>query len=569
MFSLRHPRSFDLRPSTGRLAAATLASLVLGGCGDDAPSDAATAALRAAQRADLAALAPENCAVYAVLSSVDAVQKWADDTAGAEGAGDVFDGLAMFGAAFGNLSLIDRTLPVGFALAIDQGRAAPVLLVPASDPDGFAASLTQLDPVVIGTYVALPLGGIYRPAAAVPEVCRAMPDATIAVRAEAITLTDAWKRQIDALLREGEAGFARALEQDPQLDIDGRVLAKVYFGYIRTLVDSARRVELTASGPADALQVLAKVHARLGSAMDGWDSIERPDWRGLTHGLDADLPVAAIWSMPPKVLEGLIELSDAFIAAYPEDLMEALGPLTDDYLRVYRLMSPELVMSGLSFGESGMEVSMRSRVTDTEALHAAVADLVANASLGEIGMVFDPPQPVEAGGATAVEYRMNVDIDRLAKVVGRAPADRDADRIEMRAALVAVFGEGGTATARLATRGGFGVFSLSADPAYHERALASLGQGDGQLPAVTDRAFEALEGCNPVIVQRIDIGQILGSISSIAERDPALQSKSGPHVPGDASAVVTYLFGIKSREWRAGMEVDLAGFARMISDSIR
>jgi hypothetical protein len=229
---------------------------------------------------DIASLIPADTVALARLVSIDEMLQHLVDLTNAAGK----DGTKMtaerlldrLGPIPGKRELIDRRLPAVIAVAMPRATPpSPVLLLPATDPAAYAASLPALavPPVVSGSYVAVPLGAKYEKPAAPSTALDNLPDGLFAVYADAEKLVAAFGTVIGASLTAAKLQFAKQLEQNSP-GLDGEALADLYFEGIRTVLGCAKSFRFRAGYRDGVLDLFAMLQVKPAAT---WTAgVERP-----------------------------------------------------------------------------------------------------------------------------------------------------------------------------------------------------------------------------------------------------------------------------------------------------
>ncbi|HEX6810255.1 MAG TPA: hypothetical protein VF384_01415 [Planctomycetota bacterium] len=532
---------------------------------------ASLAAVRAQQTAapdpvarahqDIASLIPADAAAVARLASIDRLLQHSADMANAAGkdatavtAERLLDRLGVPGKR----ELIDRRLPAVIALVLPRASPpSPVLVLPATDPAAYAASLPPLavPPVVSGSYVAVPLGAKYEKPAAPSAALGELPGGTFAVHADAEKLVAAYGTVIGAALSAAKPQLAKSLELGSP-GLDGEELAEVYFEGVRTVLGCAKSCRLSADYRDGRLELFAALQVKPGSAMDDWSSapLDCAASGGPPGGAGTiEMLMAADWQ---KLWPRFTPLIDRLADVYPKETGDLLRRLTAEYAPLYAQLGPFVAMDGDLFSADGMNARLRVATRDAAALRKEVDKLLGKEPFAMAGITIETPRTTETAGATITDRDLVIDFAKFAGAMNLTMTGMG--RVTSEQVLEAVFG-GSRIPLRIATKDEHGVFAFGKQ---QDAALAAL---DGTARAWSQPVQEALArvaDCNPLLVGRIDAVALMAGPARIASRlDDTLPV---PNLPAGASGDWAFSAGIRGSEWRAGMSMDVAGILKVI-----
>jgi hypothetical protein len=511
----------------------------------------------------VAALLPPDTVVYARLASLDALVASARSTVTAVG-GDAKAAsreqlLGALQGMGGDTSQIDGSRAIGVALVAPKGtRPAGVVFVPVLDGAKYAASVKAngLDATVHGDYAVLPLGGEYTKPAAPSPLADAMPDGLLAVRVDVAKAAANLGVMINSGLDVAERQLAEAVRAD-NAGLDAEAVAEMYVDFAKTLLAAGTRLELVLDETAGRGRVSGTYTAKPGSALDGWSSpaVDLTPFAGALAGTSA-LQVVTVtdWA---KLWPKLQPMMTALVDMYPPSLRQTMQKLMEVYPTVYGRLGPVMV-GGCDFAD-GIRMDVHVAPPDAKALLAEVHTLMQRPELGELGLAFVAGGAKDDGGTSVREYQLTFDPSRLAKAFGDE-ARSDAMAKQMKTVFQAMFGSDGVPL-RFAVADGRGTISVGKLPAAAANAPAPAR---GTWPAELQGTMDALSGCNPLLIERFDFAAILRGVGPLM---PESERRNLPVVPAGAKAEFVFGGGVRGPEWRALLDIDLAGFGAMIQGS--
>jgi len=317
--------------STSRIAAACLMLAATSSAIRAQETAAADPVARAHQ--DIASLIPANTVAVARLCSIDQVLQYANGlvakATGKESKLTVDRLLGQPSPIPGKRELIDQRLPIVIAVSLQRATPpAAVLLLPATDPAAYAASLVApgMEPAVAGNYVAVPLAGKYVKPAAPSPILAELPDGVFAAYADAEKLVHAFGVVLGATLTAAKVQFAQQLERNSP-GVDGDALAETYLDGVRAVLECAKSCRFSADFRGGKLELLAKLQVKPGSDMDGWSSspLDAAGAGGPPTGRDVfETVIGADWQ---KLWPRLLPLLDRVAEAYPKATADTMREL--------------------------------------------------------------------------------------------------------------------------------------------------------------------------------------------------------------------------------------------------
>jgi hypothetical protein len=182
---------------------------------------------------------------------------------------------------------------------------------------------------------------------------------------------------------------------------------------------------------------------------------------------------------------------------------------------------------------------------------------VKSPEFAKLGITFTTGTSNDSGGVSVRDYKLSFDPSRLA---GAAADDEKSKAMakEMARVFQAMFGSDGVPF-RLAMANGRGVMSIGKGGGDAAKAVAPAA---GTWPAGLQPAMAAVDGCNPMFVERIDFAAAMRGMGAFMP--PEVRGQM-PTPPADAKAEFVLGGGVRGTEWRAFLTVDLTGFGAMIT----
>ncbi|MCK5940639.1 MAG: hypothetical protein KAI24_01620, partial [Planctomycetes bacterium] len=529
-----------------------LASLALltAGCGGEPDT--------AAANRDLATLLPDNCGALVRLRSLDEVTEHVRDIADAFDSDEEVDArewLGLLGNMIGDTRLIDGDLPIALAVALK--RATPpslILIVPTTDVDAYRATLpaSPVAAATSGNYVGVPIGGHYaRPAAPQGALLASLPDAALAAHGDIEKLMEVFGAVVGLSLSTFEAQMAEAMAAQGGADFDAEGAAEAYTNLARTIASSSRTLRVGVDFVGGELSIAADLAAVPGSDLAGWSS--PPAALGnCARGFAADASVEALmvadwqklWPRYQSLLETLTEL-------YPPEFADALQQVTKAYEEVLGEIGPTIALSGSMF--DGIDMLSNLSIADPERFTTAVQRIMTNEKFQELGITFAAQPPTASDGVRVIDSRIGIDWQKLMAMSGEqanAAAQQAADEV-VRSML------GGEAL-HMTVAASDGRASWAIGQQTTARARDALAAEGGSWSAPMQAAIDRLQRCNPLLIERFDMGPVMTSAAVTV----STQTGREVDLPKDASANVLIYGGVEGDTWRVGLTFDLVGYGR-------
>src|SRR5262245_32300956 len=466
---------------------------------------------------DIASLIPADAAVVARIASIDQLLQHAIDVTKAAGEDTtkvtVERLLDKLGPIPGQHDLIDVRLPVVVAISLPRASPpAPVLLLPATDPAAFAASLPPLavPPVTAGSYVAVPLGKKYEKPAAPSTALSELPEGTFAVHADAEKVVAAFGAVIGTSLSAAKPQFAKILELNSP-GLDGEALAELYIEGIRTVLGCAKSCRFSAAYRDGMLDLFATLQVKAGSDMDGWGSapVNAAALAGPPTGnRTLEVLMAADW---PKLWPRVGTLIDRLADVCPKETGDVLRKLTADYAPLYRALGPLVALDGDVFAADAMNVTLKVSATDATALRKEVDAVLGKEAFAQVGIKVAEPRTTETAGATITDRELAIDFAKFASAFNLTLTGMGSITHEQ--FLEAAFG-GSRIPLRVATKSDRGVLVLGMQ--QDAAIMAALEGKTRPWSKPVQQALALVADCNPLFVQRIDVVAMVAAFARLA-----------------------------------------------------
>ncbi len=509
----------------------------------------------AAADAQIAKLLPDSTVAVMRIASLDQLNKHkrtiTADVGEADNGIDFVDMLAMSGVPLGDARLIDTSLPI--VVAVTSKRATPptvVAIVAATDASAYAKSLEAafITPTVDGNYVAIPVFGPYKPATAASNVLAQLRPGALSIHADLTSLTKTYKVIIDSGIELFEQQIASQMEMAAP-NTDGEVIAELYGSIARAISGAAETLDLVADYKDGMLDLDVALDAKPDSNMAGWSS-PATDLTPLARGLTGKGALEVLFQMDTtKLMPRFNQLVDSVSELYPEEFQPGMHELMAAYEPIYSQVESGMVMEGDLFGEEGIRMTTQMTPKDPEKFVGMITDLLAGDAIKKMGLIAQDPKTSVDGETKISDINIAIDTDKLMGVTGQtAPSQQPTS-----AAFKAMFANG--MAIRIAQQGDRVVMTFGKD--REATAKATLEASEGSWSPAMQSALERLEGCNPAIVERIDLARLMaGAFASMAKSGTPV-----PSVPKGSSANMLLFAGIDGNQWRGGLSIDIAGFA--------
>lgn len=509
------------------------------------------------------ALRPSDTAVYVEVASLAEVARIVREIVGRfdPNAAMMFDGEAMIGqmlGAFGgNPADVDRGRPFGLALSIpDGGEPRPTLILPVRSPQGFQRGL-QLPPGFAeprreAGYVGLAMGSSYPvDRGATPPAFR-FDAATVNARMDMAPLRAQIESGMEQMRRTGQQ-MARTL--DPST-----AAAYAYSQQLATeFMTGMDHVELAIDLADERFGIEMGVGL---SPESSWarSSVEEP----------ADLAALARFAHPTDDIVALAGWDRAFLEEVVRPFVDQLGGLPSSASPGIPHEQIAAVMSFLpSFGEQlGVFVSL-----DPGAAHLAFVGRPADADalLGMAGMALAGVDrsvlPVEVGSLQEVELE-DGRAARLTIDLGVAPAGEPPFGARVRRMLTLLFG-GDEVELRLATRDGWMIATLGADPEWRDGlfAAAAAGTDPGTPRPGLEELLRKVDGASPAAAYQADLLELQRNLMTLMaeqmELDPEEELARLEETLGSEPFDISAYGAVRGELWSSGTDFDLGRMMRM------
>lgn len=508
----------------------------------------------------LAALVPAHTVAWLRVASLEALTAPAREVAAAVGedatplSADRL--LAQLGGLAGDTQWIDLRRPFAIALCAPKATPpTPVFLVPATDPAKYAASLQGrgLTPVVDGGYVVITMGGKYGKPAAPSQLADGLPVGVLSLRVDVEKVAANLGVPIGAALTAFKAVMAGEMQR-ANSGIDGEAIADLYVDAVRAVLASTSRLDVSADYGDGRLQFLGSMMAKAGSDMDGWSSapVDLSTFEGRPSGKGSlELVMAADWA---KLWPRLEALTMALFDACPEPVRKPMRDLMAGYLQAYESAGPVLAADGDLFGEDGMHLVLHAAPPDSKVFLSTLETLMARPELEQVGAKITSVGSADVEGATARDYLMKFDVDKL---LGE-PAGNAAAQPQAAAVFQRMFGSDGLPL-RIAAKGGRAVMTVGKP---RQDVASSFAVTGGSWSAATRLALQQVADCNPLLVERLDMAALMGGMAKIMAAGAT--TRPMPELPAGSSADFVMSMGIRGSEWRFGLAFDVVGFSKMM-----
>jgi hypothetical protein len=326
----------------------------------------------------------------------------------------------------------------------------------------------------------------------------------------------------------------------------------------RALLASTSAMDLGFDYRDGRLLCAASLTAKAGSDMDGWSSapIDLSTLSGRLSGKGSiELLMAADWARLWPRMETMLA---ALYELYPAPARDAMRTLMTSYGPVYEIAGPIVAAEGDVLGDDGMHLVMQMAPRDAKSFLSAIETVMARPECAQIGARFTKVASPDADGAIVREYLLQYD---PAKMLGEQASGAQAQK-QMTAVVKAMFGGGGMPM-RFAAKDGRAVVTLGKPK---EDVASSLAGNRGGWSPLTGEALRQVGDCNPMLIERIDMGALMSGMARMMPAGAA--GKPMPKVPAGSSADFVFRAGIRDREWRFGLAIDVIGFSKMMKAAV-
>lgn len=541
-----HNRSIILSGLAG------LTLLLATSCGGGPDGNAAGTAANA----QITKLLPDSTVAVVRIASLDEMNKHnrsiTREVSGSDNSMDLRDMLAMPGM-LGDARLIDPSLPI--VLAVTSKRATPptiAAIVPTTDTVAYVASLNAGEVAIEtdGNYVAVPVFGPYKRAETAPQILAKLKSGSLTVHANLESLTQTYKVIINSGIEQFEQQMADMMEMaDP--NIDGEVIAELYGSIGRAISGSAKTLDLSANYENGMLDFDIALDALPESSMAGWSS-PAIDMASLATGMTGDGSVEALFQMNMgKMMPRLNDFMAAMAGIYPKEFETTMQELMTAYEAVYEQIESGVMMEGDLFGESGIGMTIQMMPKDPTKFVTLITELMRSDAMKKFGLAAGAPQTSKDGDTNICDLNITIDSKKMLEATSQQASGQE----QASQAIEAMFGDG--LQLRIAQRADRVVMTFGKEREVAAKRTLDASQGSWS-PAI-QTAVERLDGCNPMIIERIDMARLMaGVLASMAQ-----QGTNVPPVPKDANANVLFYGGIKGDQWRGGLSIDIAGITKI------
>lgn len=547
---------------SGRLGSVLLVGLTLtavSGCGGGQDQTAVPA--------ELSKLVPEHTAAILRFASLDSLNRHATELAASVGDTgeevDARDLLQMLpGQLLGDPRLIDSQKPI--VLAITAKRATPpgiTALVPTTDTSAYAKSLPAPPAESQGNYVAVSLFGKYEVASKPSPLLARLSPATLSMAGNVTAFAKHYKVLIDSGLELLAGQMTREMERsNPEMDAEA--VADLYLALIHTILESGDSLDLSIDYRDGQLDIATKLGALPGSDLAGWSS-PPIDPAPLARGMTGTGSIEVLFQADMEKLEPRYDaMIDTLLDVYPEETRTAMRHLMTSYKDVYGMIGSGMAMEGDVFADGGMRMTAQMMPEDPAALVAKMTAMFANDAMGTLGITSQAPQSSEDGDRKFCDFALTIDANKMLAATGQGATEPgEATEQQERTASIAKAMLGGSAIPiRTAHEQGRLVMALGGDS--KQAASDALAATTGSWSPAVQSALRQVEGCNPLVVERIDYAAMMSGVARLMKQ--ASPDMPALNIPTDSSANIVVFGGIQGDEWLAGASVDIAGLGRMI-----
>tara|TARA_R110002094_G_scaffold45509_2_gene57431 strand:- start:1419 stop:3083 length:1665 start_codon:yes stop_codon:yes gene_type:complete len=507
----------------------------------------------AAANAQIAKLLPESTVAVVRIASLDELNKHkrtiTEEMGETDDGLDFRDLLAMSGMP-GDARLIDPSLPI--VLAVTSKRATPptiAVVVPTTDTAAFAESLKamQITATIDGNYVVVPVFGTYKRAETAPQILSNLKPGALSMHANLEPLTSTYKMAINSGIEMFEKQITDMMEMaDP--NIDGEVIAELYGSIGRAMSESAKTLDVSVGYKDGMLDLDVALDVLPGSAMAGWSS-PATDLQPLAAGMTGKGALEVLFQMDTrKMMPRFNDLLDAVADIYPPEFQTTMKDLMATYEAIYEQIDSGMIIEGDLFGDEGLRMTAQMTPKDPAKYVTLITDLVHRDSMKQLGLTADVPKTSTDGDTNICDLNIAIDSKKMLAVTGQQSPQQE----QTSQAFQAMFADG--LHIRIAQRDKRVVMTFG--EGREAAATATLDADQGTWSPAIQTAVDRLEGCNPMVVERIDMARLMaGVFASMAQAGTNV-----PAVPEDASANMIFYGGIRGDQWRGGLSIDVAGF---------
>ncbi len=574
-----------------RLAAlGIVTALVLCGCGDKGgkgaggSEGAATTGVPGGKPArvaavvadDLGRLVPADAVGVVYVPSLDALEaKWKtivgavdSDAASEVSVGKMLENLA--GPAAGQ---VDRSRPAAVAFTLGAGpkpKPSFTIILPVLDGAAAKAAFGEVPPgkpapVVLGKYLALSESPDVKPAATASALVKDLPAGDVTARVDLARVIGAYRDKIDeAMGQMGERAGGSDRPGAPPGLASAREMMKGLTEVLKTLLDSAERLDLTVRVEGTTADLDIAFTAKAGSALDRPKSA-RGDVASVAAALPRDYPIVALVGVSMAELgEWANSLSDAYFMAVPEQQRAALKKMMARSNEMYALLGNEAAV-GLSLGAAGIEEAVVMSAKDPKAFLAKMDEAMKGeyaAALAEMGMAFEPLPVTTTAGVEVRGWAMKFDWVKMMAASGQEVAQDSTMLERMQKSVESVFGPGGFRM-RMAIVGDRIVAVAGGADDLMEKAITAA-KSPGKPPASLSRAL-AKAGERPSFVVSLDLRETIADLLGfVAKMMPEEGGREMPTLPSGGPVPVAVYGTGAGREYWGGLSVDVGAAASLV-----
>lgn len=457
---------------------------------------------------------------------------------------------------------VDLDAPAAMAWSISPMMQSSVtVIVPFEDPRAFLASYVPkgAEPRVAGRWVGIPLGSEYATGHGTHRLVDALPPRSLVARVDLKRLLTLFgpliRVQLDELERLSESGVdLTAAAATPILG--------VYLDLARDFVDSADLLEVSLAARGTRLVLRARLDTLPESPLASWASDEPVDFRMLAARVTPDAAIQVGGSFDAaRYLEGTWSFYESILGSLraTDELPPELDEAFEIYLSGMREITSQLgdvSSSSMDFGPDGLRFSGGYRAQAPVTLADSVLTFLRQPALAKVGLRSSEPERSSGADRGVVSTRLSFD---LAGLVGLLPQEDapDADELADAERVVEVFlGEGGLPL-DLSADGEWLWVVAGGDERERGEALKRLAWPDPQVPVHMELPCDELEGANPGMFVRYDVGRLLGSMGELMHA--VFPDEENPFPTGPAAFVGWW--GVRNTAWAGGLSFDVGELA--------
>ncbi|MCC7013942.1 MAG: hypothetical protein IT454_15405 [Planctomycetes bacterium] len=456
---------------------------------------------------------------------------------------------------------IDVHRPAGLALRFGAGDQ-PVLwlALPTSDAEALAKGLVldglskQLSVIAAGDYVVaaseanvqIPLGGC----AAIGQ----LEHTDLAAQLDIAAVLAKFRPLVDMGLDSAEG----ALEESSEAE---QLAAEEYFDLTRDILDSARTLRLALDSQLDTIRATGELTVAEGSALAKLFGGTRRNLSSAGALLDPRAAFSYVsMSDPRNVGARQLQWTEAIAGAVPGKL-QGLMQLEIDAWRAMLPKTTGLSVTNLDFALEGLRASSFVESTDPAGLVGDVQRVLGSPALAELGLRIEGPAQREVSGVTWTEYRMNMDLETIARFVDEDAVISPEDRAQAEKALQIFLGDGGLRVG-IATVERFLVTRVGGDDTFARSTVSRIGGSAGSFDSGLVHALDQTQQVQAAWLMHLDVGHIMNQFADLASS--LGQSIDMPvELVGDSFPLTVHA-AVDGVRWRGGLELDARDLARFV-----